>query len=140
VTAAGIPLADVPERTPEGFVLPGAARWIIGGVVTAQVDDQPPFLLKSSQTPWLSLMGTGSALLLLFTFAYLESNLRALRRRQTGLAAVIASVPLGLGLGLSVWLLVSVLREHEPTLSIALTCGVLGAAAALSASLASKRA
>ena len=31
-------------------------------------------------------MGTGSALLLLFTFAYLESNLRALRRRQTGMA------------------------------------------------------
>ncbi|SMD23167.1 serine/threonine-protein kinase [Lentzea albidocapillata] len=140
VTAAGIPLADVPQRGTEGFVLPGAARWIIGGVVTAQVDEQPPFLLESSQTPWLSLMGTGSALLLLFTFAYLESNLRALRRRQTGMAAVIASVPLGLGLGLAVWLLVSVLLKHEPTMSVALTCGVLGAAAALSASLASRRA
>ncbi|MFD4675919.1 serine/threonine-protein kinase [Lentzea sp. NPDC058450] len=138
VTAAGIPLADVTRGT-EGFELPGAARWIIGGVVTAKVDDKEPFLLESSQTPWLSLMGTGSALLLLFTFAYLESNLRALRRRQTGVAAIIASVPLGLGLGLSVWLLVSVLLKNEPTLSIALTCAVLGAAAALSASLASKR-
>lgn len=140
VTAAGIPLADVPQPGPDGFVLPGAARWIVGGVVTAQVDDQPPFLLRSSQSPWLSLMGTGSVLLLLFTLAYLESNLRALRRRQTGMAAVIASVPLGLGLGLAVWLLVSVLLEHEPAMSVALTCGVLGAAAALSASLASKRA
>lgn len=139
VTLAGIPLADVPQRGPDGFVLPGAARWIIGGVVTAKVDDQPPFLIESSRTPWLSLMGTGSALLLLFTLAYLESNLRALRRRQTGMAAVIASVPLGLGLGVAVWLLVSVLLKHEPTMSIALTCGVLGAAAALSASLASKR-
>ncbi|NKE61617.1 serine/threonine protein kinase [Lentzea sp. PSKA42] len=140
VTLAGIPLADVPQRGPDGFELPGAARWIIGGVVTAKVDDQPAFLLGSGQTPWLSIMGTGSALLLLFTLAYLESNLRALRRRQTGVAAVIASVPLGLGLGLAVWLLVSVLLKHEPTMSVALTCGVLGAAAAISASLASKRA
>ncbi|MDX3663497.1 serine/threonine-protein kinase [Streptomyces sp. ID05-26A] len=139
VTAAGIPIADV-ERTPAGFVLPGVTRWIVGGAVRAQVDEQPPFLLVSSQTPWLSLMGTGSVLLLLFAFAYLESNLRALRRRQTGVAAIIASVPLGLVLGLAVWLLVSVLLTHEPTMSIALTCGVLGAAAALSASLASKRA
>ncbi|MGI5506658.1 serine/threonine-protein kinase [Lentzea sp. CA-135723] len=139
VTAAGIPLADVPNRSEEGFVLPGAARWIIGGAVRAQVDEQPPFLLVSSQTPWLSLMGTGSVLLLLFAFAYLESNLRALRRRQTGMAAIIASVPLGLVMGIAVWLLACVWLEHEPTMAIALTCGVLGAAAALSASLASKR-
>ncbi|MFS8104918.1 serine/threonine protein kinase [Lentzea alba] len=143
VTLAGIPLADVPTRGPEGFELPGATRWIVGGVVSATVEapdgTQKAFLLGSDRTPWLSIMGTGSALLLLFTLAYLESNLRALRKRQTGMAAVIASVPLGFGLGLAVWLLVSVLLKHEPTLPIALTCGVLGAAAGLSASLASKR-
>ncbi|MEU0878528.1 serine/threonine-protein kinase [Lentzea sp. NPDC005914] len=141
VTLADIPLADVTERGPDGFVLPGAARWIVGGVVTAKTDGPwGTFGLGSDRTPWLSIMGTGSALLLLFTFAYLESNLRALRKRQTGVAAVIASVPLGFGLGLAVWLLVSVLRTYEPTLPIALTCGVLGAAAAISASIASKRA
>ena len=138
VSLAGIELANV-QRGPEGFELPGATRWIVGGAVTASIDGRE-LLLKSDQTPWLSLMGTGSVLLLLFAFAYLESNLRALRRRQTGMAAVVASVPLGLTLGVAVWLLVSVLREHEPTMSVALTCGVLGAAAALSASLASKRA
>ncbi|RAS59910.1 serine/threonine-protein kinase [Lentzea atacamensis] len=137
VTLAGIELANV-QRGPGGFELPGATRWIVGGAVTAAADGRE-FLLVSDRTPWLSIMGTGSALLLLFTLAYLESNLRALRRRQTGVAAVIASVPLGFGLGLAVWLLVSVLRTSEPTLPIALTCGVLGAAAALSASLASKR-
>lgn len=143
VTLAGIPLADVPERGPAGFVLPGATRWIVGGVVTATADTptgQNQFLLGSNRTPWLSIMGTGSALLLLFTFAYLESNLRALRRRQTGVAAVIASVPFGFGLGLAVWLLVSVLRAYEPTMPIALTCGALGAVAGLTASLASRRA
>lgn len=140
VTLAEIPLADVTERGPTGFVLPGATRWIVGGVVTAKVDGPDgTFLLESNRTPWLSIMGTGSALLLLFTLAYLESNLRALRKRQTGVAAVIASVPLGFGLGLAVWLLVSVLLPKEPTLPIALTCGVLGAAAAISASIASKR-
>ncbi len=141
VTLAGIPLADVAERGPTGFVLPGATRWIVGGVVTAKTDGPDgTFLLGSDRTPWLSIMGTGSALLLLFTLAYLESNLRALRKRQTGMAAVIASVPLGFGLGLAVWLLVSVLQKNEPTLPLALTCGVLGAAAAISASIASKRA
>ncbi|HUQ59784.1 serine/threonine-protein kinase [Lentzea sp.] len=138
VSLAGIELANV-QRGTDGFELPGAARWIVGGAVTASVDGRE-FLLVSNQTPWLSLMGTGSALLLLFALAYLESNLRALRRRQTGVAAVIASVPLGLGLGLAVWLLVSVLLTREPTMPVALTCGVLGAAAALSASLASRRA
>ncbi|HEX7302396.1 serine/threonine-protein kinase [Lentzea sp.] len=138
VTLAGIELANVP-RGDTGFVLPGATRWIVGGAVTASADGRE-FLLVSNQTPWLSLMGTGSALLLLFALAYLESNLRALRRRQTGAAAVVAAVPLGLGLGLAVWLLVSVLLKHEPTVPTALTCGVLGAAAALSASLASRRA
>ena len=136
-TAKSSTPATVPN-SPEGFVLPGATRWIVGGAVTASVDGRE-FLLVSNQTPWLSVMGTGSVLLLLFTLAYLESNLRALRRRQTGVAAVIASVPLGFGLGLAVWLLVSVLLEHEPTMMVALTCGVLGAAAAISASLASKR-
>ncbi|SES04727.1 serine/threonine protein kinase [Lentzea xinjiangensis] len=138
VSLAGIELANV-RRGPDGFELPGAARWIVGGAVTASVDGRE-FLLVSNRSPWLSIMGTGSALLLLFTLAYLESNLRALRRRQTGMAAVVASVPLGFGLGLAVWLLVSVLLKHEPTAAIALTCGVLGAAAALSASLASRRA
>ncbi len=138
VSLAGIELANV-QRGPAGFELPGAARWIVGGAVTASIDGQE-FLLVSNQTPWLSIMGTGSALLLLFTLAYLESNVRALRRRQSGMGAVIVSVPLGFALGLAVWLLVSVLLAHEPTLPIALTCGVLGAAAGLSAALASKRA
>ncbi|MEU7481638.1 serine/threonine-protein kinase [Lentzea sp. NPDC042327] len=137
VSLAGLPLADVVSGQ-EGFELPGAARWVVGGAVTAAVDGRE-FLLVSNQTPWLSIMGTGSALLLLFTLAYLESNLRALRRRQTGVGAVIASVPLGFGLGLAVWLLVSVLLDREPVLPIAITCGVLGAAAGLSAALASKR-
>lgn len=138
VSLAGIELANV-QRGRDGFELPGATRWIVGGAVTGSVDGQE-FLLVSNQTPWLSIMGTGSALLLLFTLAYLESNLRALRRRQSGVGAVIVSVPLGFGLGLAVWLLVSVLLRHEPTMSVALTCGVLGAAAGISAALASKRA
>ncbi|WP_053738341.1 serine/threonine-protein kinase [Nocardia sp. NRRL S-836] len=137
VSLAGVQLADVP-RGPAGFELPGAARWIVGGAVTAAADGRE-FLLVSNRTPWLSIMGTGSALLLLFTLAYLESNLRAQRRRQTGAGAVVVSVPLGFGLGLAVWLLVSVLLQREPTLPIALTCGVLGAAAGISAALASRR-
>jgi serine/threonine-protein kinase len=141
VRLAGIPIADVTQRGPEGFELPGALRWIVGGVVSAQVDGPDGyFLLGSDRTPWLSIMGTGSALLLLFTLAYLESNMRALRRRQTGLAAVVASVPLGFGLGLAVWMLVSVLLKHEPMFQIGVICGLFGLVAAVSAAVASRRA
>ncbi|GLZ36113.1 serine/threonine protein kinase [Lentzea sp. NBRC 105346] len=135
VTAAGVTLADV-DRTAEGYVLPGAARWIIGGAVTATADKD--YLLEPAQTPMLSIMGAGSAVLLLFTLAYLESVLRALRRRQAGTGAVVLAGPLGFGLGVAVWLLVTVLLRNEPTLGLAVACGVLGAVAGVCAAVATK--
>lgn len=139
VSAAGITLAEVPERAAEGFVLPGATRWIVGGAVTASTD-RGDFLVKPAATPFLSIMGAGSVVLLLFTLAYLESVLRALRRRQAGMASVVLTAPLGFGLGVAVWLLVSVLLRHEPTAALAITCGLLGGAAGVFAALATRRA
>ncbi|TWP52003.1 serine/threonine protein kinase [Lentzea tibetensis] len=138
VTVAGVTFADVTRTEPVGFVLPGAARWIIGGAATATIDGTD-YLLLPDQTPLLSIMGAGSIVLLLFTIAYLESNLRALRRRQAGAGVVVLCGPLGFGFGLAVWLVVSVFLRHEPTSGLALVCGVLGAVTGVCAAVATRR-
>ncbi|MFI9816751.1 serine/threonine-protein kinase [Saccharothrix variisporea] len=141
VEAVGIPLADV---TGAGtFELPGATRWIVGGaaLATAQTaEGEREFSLQPTTNPMISIMGAGGAVLLLFTLAYLESLLRSLRRRQSGTAAVIASAPLGFGLGVAVWLLPTVLLRHEPALWPAVVGGCLGAIAAVATAVATRRA
>lgn len=141
VEAVGITLADV--TGPGAFELPGAGRWIIGGAASATVETaegEREFSLQPTTTPMISIMGAGSAVLLLFTLAYLESLLRSLRRRQSGTAAVVAAAPLGFGLGVAVWLLPTVLLRHEPALWPAVVGGVLGACAAVFTAIATRRA
>lgn len=162
VTAVGITLADVPASPPApastsssepastpsspttslSFELPGASRWIVGGaaVATVTADGQSTdYSLRPVTHPMISIMGAGSAVLLLFALAYLESILRSLRRRRAGTAAVVASAPLGFALGVAVWLLPSVLLRHTPDLWPALVCGGLGVAAALCTAVATRR-
>ncbi|WP_158852288.1 serine/threonine-protein kinase [Saccharothrix deserti] len=156
VTAAGITLADVPalpEATaqpgsttrpdaPLTFELPGASRWIVGGAAVATVTadgNSQTYSLQPRTHPMISIMGAGSAVLLLFTLAYLESILRSLRRRQSGTAAVVAAAPLGFGLGVAIWLLPSVVLRHTPDLWPALACGALGAIAAVCTAVATRR-
>ncbi|GAB3010084.1 serine/threonine-protein kinase [Saccharothrix stipae] len=156
VTAAGIPLADVPATpkasdapatsatspSPLAFELPGASRWIVGGAVVATVTadgKSTDYSLQPLTHPLISIMGAGGVVLLLFALAYLESILRSLRRHQAGPAAVIAAAPLGFGLGVAVWLLPSVLLRHTPDLWPALVCGGLGVAAAVCTAVATRR-
>ncbi|NUT46690.1 MAG: serine/threonine protein kinase [Saccharothrix sp.] len=161
VTVAGITLADVPATTgepraadgstppggplatsPLTFELPGAGRWIVGGAAVATVTadgKSVDYSLQPVTHPVVSIMGAGSAVLLLFTLAYLESILRSLRRRQAGAGAVAVAAPLGFGLGVAVWLLPSVLLRHTPDLWPALVCGGLGVAAAVCTALATRR-
>ncbi|PSL51050.1 serine/threonine-protein kinase [Saccharothrix carnea] len=162
VTAVGITLADVPASTPStdtpagtpgpddpatpgsplAFELPGASRWIVGGAAVATVTadgKSTDYSLQPVTHPLISIMGAGSAVLLLFTLAYLESILRSLRRRQAGTGAVVVAAPLGFGLGVAVWLLPSVLLRHTPDLWPALVCGGLGAVAAVCTAVAARR-
>jgi eukaryotic-like serine/threonine-protein kinase len=145
VTAAGITLADVPAASPEPpltFELPGASRWLVGGAAVATVTadgKSADYSLQPLTHPLISIMGAGSAVLLLFTLAYLESVLRSLRRRRAGTAAVVVAAPLGFGLGVAVWLLPSVLLRHTPDLWPALVCGGLGAVAAVCTAVATRR-
>ncbi len=87
----------------------------------------------------LSIMGVGSAVLLLFTLAYLESILRSLRKRQAGTGATLIAAPLGFGLGAAVWLLPTVLLRNEPALLPTLACGLLGATSAVCIAIATRR-
>ncbi|QQQ74450.1 serine/threonine protein kinase [Saccharothrix sp. 6-C] len=149
VTAAGITLADVPASPPADaaaspltFELPGASRWIVGGAAVATVTADgrsTAYLLRPTTHPMVSIMGAGSAVLLLFALAYLESVVRSLRRRQAGTGAVVVAGPLGFALGVAGWLLPSVLLRHPPDLWPALVCGGLGAAAAVCTAVATRR-
>jgi serine/threonine-protein kinase len=143
VSVAGIELADVTGDPNAGFELPGVTRWIVGGAAVGTVKtgaEEREYLITPPQSPMLSIMGVGSAVLLLFTLAYLESILRSLRRRQAGAGAVIMSAPLGFGLGVAVWFLPTVLLRNEPALLPTLACGLLGAASAVCVAIATRRA
>ena len=109
-------------------------------VATVTADGQSTdYSLRPVTHPMISIMGAGSAVLLLFALAYLESILRSLRRRGAGTAAVVAAAPLGFALGVAVWLLPSVLLRHTPDLWPALVCGGLGVAAAVCTAVATRR-
>jgi serine/threonine-protein kinase len=140
LAAAGIPLGSA-ETTAKaagnGFTaqleLPGLARWIVGGAVTATVQTgnlTQTFTLLTSQHPLASAMGAGSLILALFALAYLESVLRNIRNGHRGRGALVAGPVLGVLFGAAVWLCVSVLRVHEPAAGFGAGCAVAGAVAA----------
>ncbi|WP_326943984.1 serine/threonine protein kinase [Amycolatopsis sp. NBC_01307] len=140
LTAAGIPLGSA-ETTAKaagnGFTaqleLPGLARWIVGGAVTATIQTgtvTQTFTLLTSQHPLASAMGAGSLILALFALAYLESVLRNVRNGHRGRGALVAGPVLGVLFGAAVWLCVSVLRVHEPAAGFGAGCAVAGAVAA----------
>jgi serine/threonine-protein kinase len=131
-----------PTASPLAFELPGASRWIVGGAAVATVTadgKSADYSLRPVTHPMISIMGAGSAVLLLFALAYLESILRSLRRRQVGTAAVVVAAPLGFALGVAVWLLPSVLLRHTPDLWPALVCGGLGVGAVVCTAVATRR-
>ncbi|MEQ0562037.1 serine/threonine-protein kinase [Amycolatopsis sp. NEAU-NG30] len=140
LSAAGIPLGSaVADAKPGGngftaqLTLPGIARWIVGGAVTAEVRtgaSTHTFTLLTSQHPLASAMGAGSLILALFALAYLESGLRTLRNGHRWRGATVGGPVLGLLFGAALWLCVSVLRVHEPSPGFGAGCAVAGAVAA----------
>ncbi|WIX84980.1 serine/threonine-protein kinase [Amycolatopsis sp. DG1A-15b] len=140
LSAAGIPLGSAAtEAKPGGngftaeLTLPGIARWIVGGAVTAEVrtgSSTQTFTLITSQHPLASALGAGSLILALFALAYLESGLRTIRNGHRWRGAAAGGPVLGLLFGAAVWLCVSVLRVHEPSPGFGAGCAVAGAVAA----------
>ncbi|MFJ1761107.1 serine/threonine-protein kinase [Amycolatopsis sp. NPDC088138] len=140
LAAAGIPLGSA-ETTSKaagnGFTaqleLPGLARWIVGGAVTATIQTgtvTQTFTLLTSQHPLASAMGAGSLILALFALAYLESVLRNIRNGHRGRGSLFAGPVLGILFGAALWLCLSVLRVHEPSPGFGAGCAVAGAVAA----------
>jgi eukaryotic-like serine/threonine-protein kinase len=140
LSAAGIPLGSASAAVEPGgngftaeLTLPGIARWIVGGAVTADVrtgSSTQTFTLVTSQHPLASAMGAGSLILALFALAYLESGLRTIRNGHRWRGAAVGGPVLGLLFGTAVWLCVSVLRVHEPSPGFGAGCAVAGAVAA----------
>lgn len=154
LSGASVPLSSATQAaTPgaDGFTaqveMPAIARWIVGGAVTGSVRWTQPggttvqqdFTLETQQHPLASAMGTGSLLLALFTLAYLESTMRTLRRGYRRPSARYTSSILGVLFGLAVWLFISVMAVHEPSLWYGVGCAVAGAIAASFAIVATER-
>ncbi|WP_290056645.1 serine/threonine-protein kinase [Amycolatopsis solani] len=140
LSAAGIPLGSAAaDAKAEGngftaeLTLPGIARWVVGGAVTATVRTGPitqTFTLLTSQHPLASAMGAGSLILALFALAYLESGLRTIRNGHRWRGASVGAPVLGILFGAALWLCLTALRQHEPSPGFGAGCAVAGALAA----------
>ncbi len=127
--------------------MPGITRWIVGGAVTGEVKFARPdnttvvqeLTVRTIQHPLASAMGTGSLLLGLFALAYLESTVRTLRRGYRRPSAKYSSLVLGALFGITAWLLISVLSDHEVDAVYGLGAGIAGAIGAFCLVLATER-
>ncbi|WP_424183958.1 serine/threonine-protein kinase [Actinokineospora sp. G85] len=143
LSTAGVPLGTVrapivpaPDGAFEAEVEPQPLmRWVVGGAVTGSlsIDGEPPqeFTVRTPQHPLASVMGGGSLLLGLFAVASLESLMRALRRGHRRPSAPYAAAPLGVLLGVAVWLLTSTLLGREPSTAFALGTAAAGLVSAV---------
>ena len=155
LSAAGVPLSSATTTTTwadpkAGFdatlTFQPIARWVVGGTATATVTVVEASGVTTTQLvpvttrqhPLTSAMGTGSLLLGLFALAYLESTLRVLRRGHRRVSAPYTAAPLGALFGAAVWMLLSVLADHEPSVPHGVGAAVLGAVAAVFAVLATQ--
>ncbi|WP_026422873.1 serine/threonine-protein kinase [Actinokineospora inagensis] len=109
-------------------------RWLAGGAVTAEVklgtDPAMRFTLESATHPMATVMGSGSLLLALFALAYVEAQMRALRRGHRRPSAPFTAIPLGMLFGVATWLFSTAILTHEPALPFAIGSAAAGAVAA----------
>ena len=127
--------------------LPPVVRWVVGGAVRGRVElvaadgsvTAQEFDVQPQQAPYLTLMGTGSVLLLLFVLAYLESLLRSLRRGRRRTSGPVAAAVLGIPLGALAALTAAVFTRHVLSEITVAGCAVLGVAVTLAAALGARR-
>ncbi|MFI9505019.1 protein kinase [Nocardia sp. NPDC052566] len=145
----GFPIGGGAVPAPGGAasIPPPVNRFILGGTVPGKVTllrngteiatHQVEF--RTAQPPTTTATAAGIVVLALFALAYLESNIRTLRRGRGGFANA-------LGLGLSAALLATatlgacwILLNRPPTLPTLIASAALAATAGLAAALAARR-
>lgn len=155
LSVAGIPLgaADSAEFRATGgrwrteVALPAVLRWVVGGAVDARVEvlsgqdvvGAQAFVLEPQQPPYLTLLGIGAVLLLLFVIAYLESLLRSLRAGRQRVAALISAPLLGIGLGVALAVAGAVLQRRDLSPVTLLGCAAAGIGTTVGLSVAARR-
>jgi serine/threonine-protein kinase len=162
--AVSEPFTTVPGRGWSTTVnLRSWTRWVAGGAVRGRVELVPAagaagaaagtagaaagtapvaeteITIEPVQAPYVTAMGMGSVLLLLFAIAYLESVLRALRHGERSATGPFAAGAVGALLGFAVLLAASAFTRREPSLPVAVGCAALTAAAGVAAAVAARR-
>jgi serine/threonine-protein kinase len=147
------PFTTVPGRRWSTTVnLRSWTRWVAGGAVRGRLElvpaagptDAAPaaateITIQPVQAPYVTAMGTGALLLLLFAVAYMESVLRALRHGERAATGPFAAGAVGALLGFAALLTASAFTRREPSLPVAVGCAVLTAAAGVAAAVAARR-
>jgi hypothetical protein len=148
--AGGVALrtVDAPRPRSGAAVLPALRPpYVFGGHVTGRLElltsgavvGTWQFAATTKQSPYLTAVAGGDALLVLFAAGYLESFLRAMRRsrsRVSGSVGVpIAAALLGVGAVIAAW----VVLGREPTPSSLIACAVVAAGAGIAATIGALR-
>jgi hypothetical protein len=117
---------------------PSWVRYVAGGAVHGRVEvthdgrvaAAQDFTITPMRSPFVTAMGTGSILVVLCAFAYLEylESVRRsivaghLRHAGTTVAAVV-----GLPLGVGIWMAAAVFTGREPVFGAGIVCAIAGA-------------
>jgi len=114
---------------------PTKLRFLSGSTVVAQ----DSFLLRSHQSPFLSVPGAVAIALVLFVAAYIESLLRTLRRQRKKVSAYVGLAILGGLVGVTAVVWAWLIAATQPSSTSFVACAVIGAAGGVAAALAAAR-
>jgi serine/threonine-protein kinase len=125
----------------------GERRYLVPGGATATLSlrrggsavADARFLVRPTQSSWLTAPGVVAPLLFLFSVAYMESLLRSLRRGQRRLSAMPGLGVIGLALGASASLLAWIGTGRPPTVAGLVLCALGGSGFALASGAAAIR-
>jgi serine/threonine-protein kinase len=127
---------------------PPVNRFVMAGELPAEItvmQGQNPvgtyrFTLSSTQSAVTTATAAGTLALLLIAAAYLESNIRVLRRGKESPASVVAALLFAAALGVAAVAAAWVLLGKPPTVATVATSAALGACAGLAAAIGARRA
>jgi serine/threonine-protein kinase len=147
LTSSTVALAEPASGSSSvSFDLSGS-KYIVAGKVTGEVDlissgtvvASDSFPVKTAQSGAVSAVGGAVLLLLLLAVAYLESNLKALRRGKRKVSGTISLVVIGAVSGVVIAGIVWVVAGVEPQIAGLVACAAAGALSAGAAAIGAAR-
>jgi serine/threonine-protein kinase len=146
--ASGVGFVPASDGLRRIIVEATSARFLAAGEATGEVvlyagndvEARSQFLVEPEGSPFLTIPGAVTVLLLLFLLAYAESRLRPLRSGRKHGRGIGGVVIIGAALGATLVLLGWMLGAPEPRARTVVICAMFGAGAGMAAALAARQA